>query len=104
MNNFQKNLERIMNERKLTQTDVAELAHVKQNSVSHWLRTDTLPNLKYVELLAKSFGLTVSELLWDYSSELSETDRQLMDLPKTRKEFLLKIHSLVEDEIKRSIK
>ena len=101
--NFQKNLERIMNERELTQTDIADMAHAKQNSVSRWLKTDSLPNMKYIEPLAKTLGLTVSELLGDYSGgiTLSDEDKELFDLPKSRKQVLLKIHSIIEDEIKR---
>lgn len=102
MNNFQKNLERIMNERELTQTDIADMAHAKQNSVSRWLKTDSLPNMKYIEPLAKALGLTVSELLGDYSGgiTLSDTDRQLVELPNSRKELLLKIHSMFEEDMK----
>ena len=103
MNNFQKNLERIMNERELTQTDIADMAHAKQNSVSRWLKTDSLPNMKYIQPLAKALGLTVSELLGDYSGgiTLSDTDRQLLELPKHRKEFVLKMLDLVDEEIDR---
>ena len=92
-----------MNERELTQTDIADMAHAKQNSVSRWLKTDSLPNMKYIEPLAKALGLTVSELLGDYSGgiTLSDTDRQLLELPKHRKEFVLKMLDLVDEEIDR---
>ena len=92
-----------MNERELAQTDIADMAHAKQNSVSRWLNTDSLPNMKYIEPLAKALGLTVSELLGDYSGgiTLSDEDKELFGLPKSRKQALLKIHSIIEDEIKR---
>ena len=102
MNYFQTKLNQIMLSRNLKQNDIAELAGVSQYTVSKWHNQGVSPNLKHVEPLAKALGVKVSELLGDYSGgmELSEADKQLLALPNHRKDFVLKMLALIDEDNK----
>lgn len=48
--------------KKLSQSDIAQIMKVKQNTISQWELDKTLPNVKYAIELAKILETTVEEL------------------------------------------
>ncbi len=98
MNIFQKRLTEIMQTRKLSQEDIAEMAHCSQNTVSKWLTKGSSPKIKYVEPLAKALKLTIGDLIGsDLSADnFTETEKRFLALPAQRKEFLLKLMDFLD--------
>ena len=92
MNYFQKKLLQIMQDKKLKQADIAEMANISQTTVSKWLRMENIPRVSSIEPLAKALNISVGELIGDFSHNprLSEEDKKLLALPMKQKRILLK--------------
>lgn len=56
----------IQEERKklnITQEELASMIHVSNKAVSKWENGKGIPNIDYIVLLAKTFNVSVSEIL-----------------------------------------
>ena len=97
-NLFKTKLQAIMKERHLSQAEIAEMAKCSQNTVSKWLNKNCLPNIRYVEPLAKALKLTIGDLIGsDLSADnFTETEKRFLALPAQRKEFLLKLMDFLD--------
>lgn len=57
------NLERIMNEKGYTQTELANASGVSRIAINHWLRHYNLPRLDMIAMIARALGVPVDTLL-----------------------------------------
>lgn len=96
MNYFQKKLHQIMQTRRLSQADIAEMANVSQTTISKWLTKNSTPKISSVEPLAKSLGLSVGDLIGDYGNiQLSDEDKCWLALSTQDKKMLLDFLKLI---------
>lgn len=56
------NIRKFRKKKKLSQSDIAKIMKVKQNTISQWELDRTLPNVKYAIELAKILETAVEEL------------------------------------------
>lgn len=70
---FAKNLNRLMKEYKINQTQISEITGVSQQSVSNWLNEKQIPRMGIIEKLADYFKIMKSDLLEDKEGD---TDNQ----------------------------
>lgn len=55
-------IKEVRKKKKLSQSDIAKIMKVKQNTISQWELDRTLPNVKYAIELARILEITVEEL------------------------------------------
>lgn len=65
MDIFRKNLKRLMEEKGLSQTKLAELLGLKSQSVNQWIKGPNIPRGRRLDELANLLGVTVNELLYE---------------------------------------
>lgn len=99
MNYFQKKLHQIMQTRRLSQADIAEMANVSQTTISKWLTKNSTPKISSIEPLAKSLGLSVGDLIGDFGNniQLSEEDKCWLALSPQDKKMLLGFLKLIKE-------
>ena len=56
------NIKEFRKKKNLSQSDIANLMNVKQNTISQWELNKTLPNAKYAIELARILETTVEDL------------------------------------------
>jgi transcriptional regulator with XRE-family HTH domain len=60
-NIFQNKIRKIMTERKLPQTKLAEMIGVRQSQISNWLNGKSLPNYESLAALSDKLEISVAE-------------------------------------------
>lgn len=80
MTNIPLNIKRLMKEKNIDQTQLANLLGVTQGSVSQWLTGRTTPRGKKLEQLAAVFGVTVSELMSEEKKEDTSKEDYIREL------------------------
>jgi len=60
---FSKKLKQLRLQHNLKQTEIAELCNVTRSAVSNWENNRRFPEIESVSILAKTFNMTVEELL-----------------------------------------
>jgi UDP-N-acetylglucosamine 1-carboxyvinyltransferase len=78
MNRFCENLERIRQERGLTQSDLADLLGTKQSAVSRLLNGGEDVTLSRCERIAEMLQIDVKELIFGESPKKSKNHRSVM--------------------------
>lgn len=78
MNRFCENLERIRQERGLTQSDLADLLGTKQSGVSRLLNGGEDVTLSRCERIAEMLQVDVKELIFGESPKKSKNHRSVM--------------------------
>lgn len=63
MNSFSKNLELLMQEKAVSQSQLAGILNVKQQTISRYIKGEREPSFDIVIEIAKYFNLTVGQLL-----------------------------------------
>ena len=82
---FGKNLRRIMEEKEITQTKLAEMiGSSKCSTIRHWLDGTVEPSLYYVLQVCKAFEITPNDILGysEYSISDYSTDELLAELKR----------------------
>lgn len=62
---FSGNLKNVMNERGLTQAELARRTKIAETTVSRWLSGKRMPTIKHLIVLSNFFEVTIDELLAD---------------------------------------
>ena len=60
---FARNLKRIMEQKGVTRTDISEALGISYFTVSDWVKGKKYPRMDKVELLARYFGISMSDLI-----------------------------------------
>lgn len=94
---LQNKLKEIMKSKNLTQVDLAKLANVSQNTISNWLNNTSSPNIKNLDSLAKSLGLTVGDLIGDFGKNFTDDEKRFLALTAKQKKILLKFMDFLEE-------
>lgn len=74
---FAKNLNRYLQEKRLTQKEVADAIGVTQQSMSFWMQGRNLPRMDKIQLLAEYLGVRYTDLICD--NPLEETLEEAFD-------------------------
>lgn len=74
---FSRNLNKYLQEKKLTQKEVAEAIGVSHQSMNFWTQGRNLPRMDKIQLLAEYLGVRYSDLLYD--DPLEETLEEAFD-------------------------
>ncbi|HIW86021.1 MAG TPA: helix-turn-helix domain-containing protein [Candidatus Eubacterium faecipullorum] len=76
---FAKNLNRLMEEHNVSQTDIKNILGVSKSTVSAWCNGIKIPRMDKIETLAKFFNCRKSDLIEDKpkESETKSTDKEL---------------------------
>lgn len=98
---FSKNLNKYLQEKKLTQKEVAEAIGVSQQSLNFWVQGRNLPRMDKVQLLAEFFGVRYTDLISDTPSE--DLLQEAFDRPDMRTLFSL-AKDCTPDQIDATIK
>ena len=84
---FSKNLKRIMEERRVSRKELAEILGISYFTVTDWVTGKKFPRMDKVELLANHFGILKSDLIEDKihntstkTIEVTEDEQKLLDL------------------------
>lgn len=102
------NIVRYMEQKGLTQADVAEYCGVSQASVSNWCKGVKMPRMDKIDKLCELFGCSRSDLLDNYepTEEPSLADlmeKAFMDRPEMRMLFSL-AESATPEDIEKTIR
>lgn len=62
---FAKNLQHYMNEKGITQKELAEIVRVSPPSVNEWIKAKKYPRIDKIEIMANYFGILKSDLIED---------------------------------------
>lgn len=62
---FSGNLKNVMNERGLTQAELARRTKIAETTVSRWFSGKRMPTIKHLIVLSNFFEVTIDELLAD---------------------------------------
>ena len=65
---FSKNLIKIMNDRNITQEDIAKITGVSQQSVSNWVSGKLMPRINANAKISEYFSFSKSDLLEDHTN------------------------------------
>ncbi len=80
---FGKFIAELRKERKLTQKELAKQLYVTDKAVSKWERGMSLPDIKLLELLAETLGISVYELM--VCERVSEADKESVSAELAKK-------------------
>ena len=83
-------LKQLRNERKLTQTELAELLGVTNRSISRWENGVTMPDFDFLIELAKHYDVEVMEIL--------DGERKDNNMDKQTEELMLKVADYGNEE------
>ena len=94
-NYFSKNLQYLRKQKKLTQTELAELIDVDQTTIGRWEDKNREPTIGNVIALFEAFGLTIPDFLGkdlEIDGEINPQNEKLIDLMmKAEKNHGLKV-------------
>ena len=62
------NLNRLLNERRMTQKELSDFMGVSASTVNDWVRGKKIPRMDKVDKLCSIFGVSREEILYDHSS------------------------------------
>ena len=77
---FSRNLKQMRLERKLTQQQVADALGVSMQSVSHWERGNTLPDIMLLPEIARLYGSTVDDFFREEFNAYSSYAQRLVSV------------------------
>lgn len=82
---FANNLQKLMDERGLTQKDIADIVRVSPPTVSYWLDKKKYPRIDKIEILANYFGVLKSYLTEQPSSVPMATPQEVGTMIKNQR-------------------
>ena len=99
---FSRNLKRIMEDRKVSRKEIADVLGISYFTVSDWVNGKKFPRMDKVELLANYFGILKSDLIEDRgavskstSIEVTEDEQKLLELfrrvPESQQQMVLQM-------------
>lgn len=83
--NFGEQFKKIRTEKKLTQEQVASQLHLSRQAVSNWENNKNLPDIEMVVDIARTFQLSLDELILGDSAENNMTAKLIKDGSDTRR-------------------
>ena len=83
--NFGEQFKKIRTEKKLTQEQVAAQLHISRQAVSNWENNKNLPDLEMLVSIAKTFDLSLDQLILDDPSESNLTAKLIKDGSENRR-------------------
>lgn len=75
---FCNNLKRIMSERNLSQTEVAEAIQVSPQTFNTWMTGKAIPRMNKLQSLADYFGVPKSSLIEEHHEPITDPREQLL--------------------------
>lgn len=78
---FAENLQRLVDERKIDQRDLAVRLNVSDTSISNWLRGKKYPRINHIQELAEYFGVNKSELMEEKIANLERLAPRSVRIP-----------------------
>ena len=102
---FRKNLKRLIEQKGLTQTKLAELLGIKSQSVNLWVSGKTLPGGARLQVLAKILGVTVNELMYEATTasepkeDMVMISKQVLEAKDREIEYLKAIIELKKENV-----
>lgn len=86
------NLRALLNDRGVSQTELASAIGVSSGTLSDWLSGRYYPRMKYIEAMAKFFGVTPGDIIETKKAPSSKDDEAaelFMSLPEEAKQQAL---------------
>ena len=74
---FANNLEKYLNIKRMTQTDLSKTLNIPEMTVSNWMNAKTYPRVDKIQLLADFFGIQKSDLT-EAKTENNQIDEKAM--------------------------
>lgn len=87
--NLGDNIKKYREENKMTQRDIAEILKVEPGTVSKYESGMIEPNIDSIKRLAKTFGVTIDELLKDDEENIDISRINLLEILREQKEMKL---------------
>lgn len=78
---FAENLQRLVNERKIDQRDLAIKLEVSDTSISNWLNGKKYPRINHIQQLAEYFNVNKSELIEENIPNLERISPRTVRIP-----------------------
>ena len=76
---FMNNLKRLMDEKNVTQKELADAIGVSPQAINFWCTGRNLPRMDKIQNLANYFGVTTPDLINEHDSSLEETLQEAFD-------------------------
>ena len=83
--NFGEQFKKLRSDRKLTQEQVATQLHISRQAVSNWENNKNLPDIEMVVNIARTFDLSLDQLIFGDDPENNMTEKLIKDGSETRR-------------------